>query len=146
MDIKNKITHLLLAIILMVSTGSLYAQSGRQRITREQLAEVQAKYIAGKMNMESATSNRFVKTYCQFQKELWALGSRQRRGRYSSTNEETGESLKRRFAQSQKILDLREKYYGIYSQFLTQNQIRQVYLLEKQIMNRLRAKGAHRRR
>ena len=45
--------------------------------------------------------------------------------------------IKSRFAHSRKILDLRQKYYGIYSEFLTQKQILRVYVLEKQMMNRL---------
>ena len=47
------------------------------------------------------------------------------------TDEETGQMLKARFAHSQKILDLRQKYYGIYSEFLTQKQIQRVYELER---------------
>ena len=57
------------------------------------------------------------------------------------TNEEAEKVLKARFAHSQKILDLRQKYYAIYSEFLTQHEIRRVYELEKQMMNRLAARG-----
>lgn len=45
--------------------------------------------------------------------------------------------MKERFAHSQKILNLREKYYGEYSKFLTQKQIQRVYQLERQMMQRL---------
>ena len=53
------------------------------------------------------------------------------------TDEETGQMLKARFAHSRKILDLRQMYYGIYSEFLTQKQIQRVYELERQMMGRL---------
>ena len=54
----------------------------------------------------------------------------------SMTEEETGQALKDRFAHSQKILDLRQKYYALYSEFLTQKQIWRVYELENQMMKR----------
>ena len=47
------------------------------------------------------------------------------------SDEETEQVLKERFGHSQKILDLRRKYYAIYSKFLTQKQIRRVYELER---------------
>ena len=142
----NAIRLLLLAVIMMVCSTTLYAQSGRQRITREQLAEVQAKHIADELDMGEATSKRFINTYCQFQKELWSLGPRYGRKHRPSTNEDTEQDIKKRFEHSQKILDLREKYYGIYSEFLTQKQIKRVYELERQMMNRLKSKGVRRRK
>lgn len=42
-----------------------------------------------------------------------------------------------RFDRSQKILDLRKKYYAIYSTFLTQKQISRVYEIERDMMRRL---------
>ena len=50
--------------------------------------------------------------------------------------------MEARFDRSKKILGLREKYYKIYSQFLSPQQIRRVYTLERQMMNRL---ARHRR-
>ena len=54
------------------------------------------------------------------------------------TDEENEEAIKARFAHSQKILDLRKKYYAIYSEFLTQKQIQKVYETERDIMKHLR--------
>lgn len=45
--------------------------------------------------------------------------------------------MKQRFDRSQKILDLRKKYYAIYSTFLTQKQISRVYEIERDMMRRL---------
>ena len=44
---------------------------------------------------------------------------------------------------SEKILDIRQKYYKKYSQFLTQQQIQRVYEIEKNMMRRFaqHAKG-----
>ena len=134
---KNMIRLLLLAVALTVCSGAVPAQNSKQRLTREQLAEVQAKHIAKEMAMDEATSQRFIETFCQFQREIWSLGPRPKKPHSQMTDEETEQVLKNRFAHSRKILDLRQKYYGIYSEFLTQKQIQRVYELERQMMERL---------
>lgn len=134
---KNIIRLLLLAVALTAFSGTVSAQSNKQRLTREQLAEVQAKHIAKEMAMDEATSQRFIETFCQFQRDIWALGPRPKQPDDQMTDEETEQVLKARFAHSRKILDLRQKYYTIYSEFLTQRQIQRVYELERQMMERL---------
>ncbi|MCI6724310.1 MAG: hypothetical protein MR463_07670 [Bacteroidales bacterium] len=44
---------------------------------------------------------------------------------------------------SRMILDLREKYYKKYSQFLTQKQIERVYELESKVMRRMARRSAN---
>ena len=134
---KNIIRLLLLAVALTAFSGTVSARNNKQRLTREQLAEVQAKHIAKEMAMDKATSQRFIKTFCQFQRDIWALGPRPKQSHSQMTDEETGQALKAHFAHSRKILDLRQKYYAIYSEFLTQKQIQRVYELERQMMEHL---------
>ena len=55
----------------------------------------------------------------------------------SATEQESEEEIKAKFERSQKILDIRKKYYSEYSKFLTQKQIQRVYEIEKDIMKRL---------
>lgn len=138
---KSIIRLLLLVVSLTVFCGTVSAQSGKQRLTREQLAEAQAKHIANEMAMDDATSQRFIKTFCQFQRDIWALGPRPKQPHRQMTDEETEQTLKARFSHSQKILGLRQKYYAIYSEFLTQKQIQRVYELERQMMERLSKRG-----
>ena len=138
---KGIIRLLFWVVALTTFCGTVSAQTGKQRLTREQLAEVQAKHIAKEMAMDDATSQRFIDTFCQFQRDIWALGPRPKQPHSQMTDEETEQALKDRFAHSQKILDLRQKYYGIYSEFLTQKQIRRVYELERQMMDRLSKRG-----
>ena len=45
--------------------------------------------------------------------------------------------MENRFDHSQKILDLRKKYYKKFSQFLTPQQIERSYKLERQSLKRL---------
>ncbi|HBO05108.1 MULTISPECIES: hypothetical protein [Bacteroides] len=135
---KSIFRILLFAMAMTAFCASAYAQKdSRQRMTREQLAETQAKYIAQEMAMDGTTSEKFVETFCRFQKEIWALGPRPKREVSGRTDAETEQAIKERFAHSQKILDLRHKYYEEYSKFLSQQQIVRVYELEKKMMDRL---------
>lgn len=135
---KSTFRILLLAMAMTTFCISTYAQKdNRQRMTREQLAETQAKYIVKEMAMDDATAAKFTATFCQFQKEIWALGPRPKKESSSHSDAETEQIIADRFAHSQKILDLRKKYYAEYSKFLTQKQIERVYELERRMMNRL---------
>jgi hypothetical protein len=108
-------------------------------MTREQLAEKQAYHIA--LNLSNAfkdeVSGRFVKTYVAYQKEIWALGPRIPEITDDMTDDEVDKILKQRFERSQKILAIREKYYKIYSEFLTPKQIEMVYRTDREMMRRM---------
>lgn len=135
---KNIIRVFVLAVVMITFSVSTYAQkSERQRMTREQLAEAQAHFIVNEMEMDDTTAKQFVETFCRFQKDIWALGPRPKRDTSNCSDTETEQVLKERFAHSQKILDLRKKYYIEYSKFLTPRQIEKVYELERRMMNRL---------
>lgn len=135
---KNIIKVVVLIVAMMASNANLYAQKvEQQRITREQLAETQAQFIANEMAMDDETTRQFVETFCQFQKEIWALGPRPKREKSHFSDKEAEQAMNERFAHSQKILDLRKKYYLKYSKFLTPTQIEKVYVLERRMMNRL---------
>lgn len=139
---KNLIRIALMAVMLTAWGSTLWAQQdNRQRITREELAEKQARHIAEQMAMSDSTAQQFVEVYCRQQAEIWALGPRERkqdrRDRKELTDAETDQMLKDRFAHSEKILDIRQKYYEEYSKFLTPRQINRVYELERQMMTRL---------
>lgn len=135
---KNITKVVVLALVMIVSHVNMYAQkSEQQRMTREQLAETQAQFIANEMAMDEETAQQFVETFCQFQKEIWALGPRPKREKAHLSDKEAEQAMNERFAHSQKILDLRKKYYLKYSKFLTPTQIEKVYVLERRMMNRL---------
>ncbi len=123
----RKLVYLLVCLAMAVSAT---AQTPQQRMSREQLAETQAKYIARELAFDDNLSSQFVTTYCECQKEIWALGPRS--GKDCSMQE--------RFDRSQKLLDIRQKYYRQYSRFLTDRQIENVYKLERRMMHRMQSK------
>lgn len=156
---KHIMRTFVIAIMMIASCATAFAQqynnaqrpSQKQRISREQLAEVQAKHIASELAFSDAVTEKFIKTYCNYQKEIWALGPRIKPQKGISTEQENEEHIKQRFARSEKILNIRQKYYKEYSKYLTQTQIEKVYEQERKMMKRLakrgqgqRGKGQHR--
>ena len=132
----------LVATINVIFLSELNAQQNdKQRMTRDELAEVQAKHIASELAFEDPTTLRFIETYKNYQKEIWNLGPRAKKiNRIDSqtpTEQESQAEINAKFEKSQKILDIRKKYYNEYSSFLSQRQIQRVYELEKDIMKRL---------
>ena len=133
---------LMMVIAMMTVTTSVCAQAPnqKQRLSREQLAEKQ--YISRNLGLDEKTNAKFIETYTDYQKEVWALGPRphHKKGEMK-TDAQTEQEIKHRFEMSEKILNIRQKYYKKYSQFLSQQQIQRVYELERQMMKRFAQKG-----
>ena len=141
---KKILGILMMVVTMMTVSTSVFAQAPnqKQRLTREQLAEKQAQYIAHDLGLDDKASSKFIDTYIQFQKEVWALGPRphHKKGEMKS-DAQTEQEIKQRFEMSEKILNIRQKYYKKYSQFLTQQQIQRVYEIERQMKKRFAQKG-----
>ena len=128
---------------MLMGTATISAQNNqRQRLTREELADKQARHIAQTMAFDDATTKQFVETYTACQKEIWALGPRMNGARKQAnaqqqTESEAKQDIALQFERSEKLLQIRQKYYAEYSKFLTQNQIKRVSVLERRTMKRL---------
>ncbi len=137
---KKILSIIFCTMMMVVCSSSVQAQteqSKKQRISREELAEKQARHIARELALDDATTTKYVNTYKACQQEIWALGPRIRRHQGNASEAEAEQANKARFEQSEKILRIREKYYKEYSKFLTQKQIDRAYELERQVMRRL---------
>ncbi len=140
---KRIIRTFLFVIMMAVSYVTALAQQSdlqlanhQQRISREQLAEIEAKHIAQELAFSDTVMEKFITTYCNYQKEIWALGPRHRPDKKDMSERENENRIKQRFATSEKILNIRQKYYKEYSKFLTQAQIEKMYEQERKIINR----------
>lgn len=109
---KKIFNVMMLVIAMTMFTVNSFAQApnNKQRLTREQLSEKQAKYIANDLALDDETTAKFINTYTQCQREIWALGPRSRRNG-NNNEEQIGQNIKKRFEMSEKILDIRQKYY-----------------------------------
>jgi len=148
----KKVFNILLTTIMMIAfSTTVSAQeantqkpSKKQRMSREQMAEMQAKHISRQLALDDATSQKFIETFSAYQKEVWALrpqGKEMHKNRAEMTDAEAEKAIKDQFDHSQKVLSLRQEYYKKYNKFLTAKQIQRVYELEKQSMNRLSKRG-----
>lgn len=149
----NKVFRIMLTTVMMVAfSTAVIAQeknaqtpTKKQWVSREQMAEMQAKHISRQLALDDATSEKFIETYCAYQKEVWALRPHRkgiRPNRSEMTDAEAEKAIKEQFDHSQKILSLRQEYYKKYNTFLSAKQIQRVYELEKQAMNRLSKRGS----
>lgn len=139
---KQSLKILIALVVAILAVPQSYAQRQKEeRLNREELAKAQAHHIARELAFDDEVTKKFVETYRRCQQEIWALGSRAKAS--SGSDEAAEEEIEARFEHSQKILDIRRKYYKEYSQFLTPKQIKRVYRIERQMMDRL-AKHRHR--
>ena len=148
----KKVFRILLTTVMMVAFSvGVSAQEAnaqktnkKQRMSREQMAEMQAKHIARQLALDDATSQKFIETFSAYQKEVWALRPQHKemhKNRAEMTDAEAEKAIKDQFDHSQKVLSLRQEYYKKYNKFLSAKQIQRVYELEKQSMNRLSKRG-----
>lgn len=135
---KQTFKIFLFAIIALFTINAANAQNQRDhRKSRQDFVEIKANYIAKELNFDEATTEQFVKTYCECEKEIWdAKPDIKPDGTYS-TDAEAEAAIMARFEHSQKILDIRRKYYEEYKKFLTPIQIEKVYSFEGKTMKKL---------
>lgn len=142
-----KIMMIATAILSFTCTATAQHRRGGERMSQEQLAEKQAKHIAQELSLSPETSELFISTYINCQKEIWSLGPRHTDSRQSHISESQADSaIQDRFERSQRVLDIRKKYYAEYCKFLTPKQIERVYELERQMMRHLYHRRNSRRR
>lgn len=146
---KNVFKLTLMAIMMVACSTAVQAKdddnSKKQHMTREQMAEAQAKHIAHDLALDDATSQKFIETFTAYQKDVWAFGPKgkikDKDKRKNLTEAEAEKVIKEQFDHSQKILSIRQDYYKKYCKFLTQKQILRVYEMEKKAMGRLMKHG-----
>lgn len=123
---------------LRTERAKLRTDKERQRMTREQLAERQARYIASSIALDEETTEKYVRTFCEYQKEVWALRSDRKGKRQAEMSESDIEkNINEKFDREEKLLAIRKKYYREYSKFMTQRQIQRAYELEKKATGQL---------
>ena len=147
----NYVGMLLVALILSVQ--GLYAQEGprkgpdRKPFTHEQMTEIMAGRISQDLALDDATAAKFVEVYKKYMNEINTLrkpvdgfpprpdmskdnkdGKEFKMERKPVTDEMVEKMMKARFAQSRKMLDIREKYYDEFRKFLSPKQVERVYM------------------
>ena len=116
---------------------------------------MQCNQVVKALLLDDATAAKFTPVYMQYLKELSESrisNSRKLKAKETATPEnvqktepksiptdaEVEKAIKDRFAQSRKILDIREKYYNEFRKFLSPKQIQKMYNMEKRIGDKMR--------
>ena len=152
---KMKFIYVVLVALLLGSQMTLSAQNRdnkekKQRPTQEQMMQMQTNQMVRALMLDDATAAKFTPIYEKYLKELrecrmMNFKARARKDADQSTEANTAKEtpkpvmtdaeiakmLKDQFAQSRKMLDIREKYYNEFRKFLSPKQIQKMYNMEK---------------
>ena len=138
---------LMMVIAMMTVTTNVCAQAPnqKQRLSREQLARELSTSLEiwGLMKRPTLSLSRPILI---IRKRYGLSSSPSSQEGEMKTDAQTEQEIKQRFEMSEKILNIRQKYYKKYSQFLSQQQIQRVYELERQMMRRFAQRGSRRER
>ena len=156
---KAKFIYVFMTCLMIGGQFSLSAQNQvnkdkRQRHTPEQFMERQTNQMVNTLMLDDAAAARFVPVYQNYLKELRECRMMNRRQLSSGqgteqkgmksqpkpvlTDAEVEQQIKGRFAQSRKILDVREKYYDEFRKILSPKQIMKIYRTEQNNANKLK--------
>ena len=103
---KQIVKLLMVAIFATATCTMAFAQNQgkKQRMSREQLAEVQARHIAKKLALNDELTNKFVEVFSQQQKEIWALGPRIGRKPPTKSRFNNASNVAKRFLPSERSI------------------------------------------
>jgi len=108
-----------------------------ERMSDEQIIQMQIKDIVCWLDFDKQTEDRFIKEYSAFRKEIDAVSKAARPSKDLESEEEIDKALQANFEVSQKILNIRKKYYQIFSEFMKPSQIRMMYRIENEAGRRM---------
>ena len=129
--------------VLFAPLANAQNQEGKEgkKMSKEEFVQMEAKRIASDLALDDATTEKFVKTFTAYQNEAQALGKEEHLSKdkmADMTDAQVDEAIKGQFKQSRALLDLREKYYKKYREFLSPKQVQRVYAAEKRFHERLK--------
>lgn len=152
---KTKFIYLLLAILLIggqtISAQNKDHKDNKQRPTPEQMMQWQTNRMVKTLMLDDATAAKFTPVYEKYLKELRDCRMMNYKDKAKDksaeakqtpkpmpTDAEIEKQIKDQFAQSRKILDIREKYYNEFRKILSPKQIVKIYQAEKNNANKFR--------
>lgn len=136
-------TKLLITCTLLLAAILPAASSTSGNDSREEYVRSRALHFADKLGLDDSTTEKFLKLFVDNQREKWTLQSEQntRKKQSYKTDSQIDSAINAQFANSQKILDMRKKYYKEYRKLLTAKQVQMLYD-EEALMN-VRIRGTN---
>ena len=132
---KAKFIYVFLTCLMIGSQLGLSAQTSvnkdkKKRHTPEQVMEHQTNQMVKMLMLDDATTAKFIPVYQNYLKEP--------EPKPLLTDAEVEQQIKGRFAQSRRILDVREKYYNEFRKILSPKQIMKIYQTEQNNADKLK--------
>ena len=135
---KTKNFFMVLVALFMGSQMAIFAQgkkegkTDRKQFGQEQMQKMQCNQLINALALDDAETAKFKPVYTKYMEEMRAVRDMNPRApRSTLTDAEVEQVIKARFAQSRKMLDIREKYYNEFRKFLSPKQIQKMYNMEK---------------
>ena len=143
-----------MAVTLLLSGTSLTlsAQNPKQQHpAKKNYRAMQCEQIVQTLMLDDATAAKFTPIYEQYMTEMRATRNHPSPKKQTKptteeaakpavkkvpTDSEVEQSIKNQFAQSRKMLDVREKYYNEFRKILSPKQIQRIYQIEKHNVNK----------
>ena len=152
---KAKFIYVFLTCLMIGSQLGLSAQNPmnkdkKKRHTPEQVMEHQTNQMVKMLMLDDATTAKFIPVYQNYLKELRECRMMNRAKQRAEgtgvkpepkpllTDAEVEQQIKGRFAQSRRILDVREKYYNEFRKILSPKQIMKIYQTEQNNADKLK--------
>lgn len=115
------------------------------------LNEKRFELIAHELNLDKKTEANVRQIYLEYCKKMGELFKPQSQKHYNrganKTDHEIDQDIKRHFAHSRKLINIRETYYDKFKKYLTPKQILKIYDIERNEMKRIQeARNDHHRK
>ncbi|MDE6334101.1 MAG: hypothetical protein K2L77_05580 [Muribaculaceae bacterium] len=138
-------TKLLITCTLLFATAFTAISANPGNDSREEYVRSRACHFADKIGLDDATAEKFVKLFIENQREKWTLQpDRTTRKKQSyKTDAQIDSAINAQFKTSQKILDIRKKYYKEYRKLMTAKQVQMLY--DEEAMMNVRIRGTNKK-
>jgi len=108
-----------------------------ERLSDDEILRMQTRDIVSWLNLDGNTKDKFLKEYSAFRKEIDAVAKSAAAPVGTDNEADIDKALQKNFEVSEKILDIRKKYYSRFKAFLKPSQIREIYRIENESGRRM---------
>lgn|SRR5574344_867141 len=147
---KKYLFLMVAAVMILGSSPSVTAQNAngkkeKKQFNEEQMITNRTQRMVQALMLDDATAAKFSPLYGQYIKELMdcrKMNMNANKGKNKNmdnkTDEEVDKIIQNQFAQSRKLLDIREKYYTKFRKIISAKQTFRIYQTEKQDQMRMK--------
>jgi len=131
-----------IAIIICLALITLSAKGQSEffhpdRMNDREIIQMQTRDIAEWLDLRGKTLEKFEKEYASFRKEIDAVARKAAPPRRFAKESDIDKAIRRNFEVSEKILQIRKKYYSRFKEFLKPSQILMIYNWENEAGRRM---------